>query len=151
MKPVKVEILEELLQALNQKTFDLDAWKIRSVLILKKIFGDRDPKVGYIEQLRYDYSSWALRDHSGGVVHDPVKDKAREIIETALIELKLEESDPVMNALSQTLSGLEMDQLKGILDKGEAANNELKDFLENLPSGKTIDILARFIRNRDQA
>jgi len=56
-----------------------------------------------------------------------------------------------MNALSQTLSGLELDQLKGILDKGEAANNELKDFLENLPSGKTIDILARFIRNRDQA
>ncbi len=50
------------------------------------------------ETLKYDYSSWNLRDHSGGKIHDAVKDKAHEIIESALIELRLSESSTLLVA-----------------------------------------------------
>jgi len=89
MDSAKTEILGDLLADIDNKAFDLEAWKKKAILILKKIFGERDDKISMIENLHYEFSSWSLRDSSGGTSYDKVKENARKIIEAATSELLL--------------------------------------------------------------
>ncbi|MBN1927036.1 MAG: hypothetical protein JW798_14480 [Prolixibacteraceae bacterium] len=146
MNQKKIEILNELLAAIDEQNFDLNAWKVKATLIVKKIFGENDPKAALIDGLHYDYSSWALRDHSGGKIHDSVKDKAKEIVEAAMVELKLEEGEnALMQNIRDELTGSEFAFLQEhIASLPESADN-LTSFLKELPEGKTEKILSKII------
>ncbi len=145
MKTEKIEILDDLLKALDQKNFDLSAWKIKAALVVKKVFGKNDPKIALIEGLNYDYSSWALRDHSGGKIHDSVKDKAKEIIEAAILELKLDDDEnPVMQIIRNELTGSEYAKLQEIISSSEKENG-LTTFIKDLPEKKAEKILTKII------
>jgi hypothetical protein len=148
MKTEKVEILGELLKALDQKNFDLSAWKIKAALVIRKAFGDKDPKIALIEGLNYDYSSWALRDHSGGKIHDSIKDKAKEIIEAAILELKLEDDEtPVMQIIRNELTGSEYAKLQEIISSSTEKENRLTAFFNEIPGNKAEKVLAKIIVN----
>lgn len=146
MEDNKISILRELLQAFNQKTFDLEAWKIKASIILKKIFGDDDEKVELINQLHYDYSSWNLRDHSGGKQHDSVSDQAKEIIETAIIELELSKNDsPILEIFQKHYTGAEFDELQLLINNNSLVEEKLTEYFSKITNSKKDLILAQII------
>jgi len=112
MENKKVIALEELLKTFDQPIFDLEAWKIKASLVLKKLFGSDDEKLDLIDKLHYDFSSWSLRDNSGSKQHDPVKNQAKEIINAAILELQIsEEENLTLDFFKKELSGADYEQL----------------------------------------
>ena len=146
MKDQKVEIVQELLSVIDQKKFDLEAWKIKASLALKIIFGDDDEKVRLIQNLHYDFSSWSLRDNSGGKKHDPIKDQAREIIESAILELKHSDNQPQVIALMRSqLTGDEFDQLQLLIENNRDDEASLIEYFSKIAPAKKDAILTQII------
>jgi hypothetical protein len=144
----KIEILKTLITDLNKKEFDLDAWKLKSEVVLKKILGPDDEKIQYLKNLRYDYSSWALRDHSGGTQHDSVKESAKNIIETALLELSLSETDNNWSAFLQNeLSKSDFSKLQDIRINTKNTQSDIDQFIEDMSNKSKNRILAALITN----
>src|SRR5664279_4626692 len=85
----EIELINRQIESLTAKNFDLEAWKSHTILFLERIFGKESTKVTMIKELKYNYSSWTLRDAAGtGKNSDPVILKAREILEAAGLELE---------------------------------------------------------------
>lgn len=85
----EIKILEEQIDKLNKKDFDLEAWKQYTIVLLARIFGDNNQKVMQIEKIEYDYSSWSLRDTSGSSEYlETCKKLGREILQASIDELK---------------------------------------------------------------
>ena len=146
MNNPKLEILQELLVPIDQKNFDIEAWKIKASLVLKRIFGNDDSKASLVDSLHYDYSSWSLRDHSGNRQIDPVKDKAKEIIESAILELRLSDQEPpVMEVIKGQLTGEEFDQLQLLVKNKESDEVSLTEYFSKIASAKKDQALAKII------
>jgi hypothetical protein len=85
----EIKILEEQIDKLNKKDFDLEAWKQYTIVLLARIFGDNNQKIRQIEKIEYDYSSWSLRDTSGSSEYlETCKKLGREILQASIDELK---------------------------------------------------------------
>ncbi|MCF8363228.1 MAG: hypothetical protein K9G70_11465 [Prolixibacteraceae bacterium] len=149
MDKKKIEILEALIQDLGQKNVDFDAWRVKTSLLLKKIFGNDDEKVELINNLHYDYSSWSLRDGFGGKQHDPVKDQAREILEAAKLELQLGEAKPddQSGIIKEKISGEEYQRLTSLLEN-KPTEQELTEYFSNIAPAIKDAILAKIILNK---
>ncbi len=146
MENIRKQVLLDLIAALDQKNFDLEAWKIRASLIIKKLFGENDEKNVLIKNLKYDYSSWNLRDNSGGNQHDGIKIKARGIIESAITEISLVKDEPyIMKVVAQELTGFEFSALKQCLQNSVNIVPELEKFVEGLAINKKDAILTQLI------
>ncbi len=91
MAEIEIALLQEQIAGLDEKTFDLDAWKNHTVILLERIFGDDSSKIRMIKSLHYDYSSWNLRDTAAtGKTKDAdsVRLQAGEILHAAITELQ---------------------------------------------------------------
>lgn len=139
METKQIAILNELLTAINQNNFDLDAWKLKANIVLSKIFGSNDPKIKLVENLQYNFSSWTLRDHSGGKLHDPVKTQAKEIIEAALLEIELNSTEnPILKEFEKQLTGSQFAILKSIIEQNN--RQALNVFLNEIDQKNEIFI-----------
>jgi len=146
MDSAKTEILGDLLADIDNKAFDLEAWKKKAILILKKIFGERDDKISMIENLHYEFSSWSLRDSSGGTSYDKVKENARKIIEAATSELLLAKNENlVLEVFKEELTGKEFAAIQSIIE--EPGNNmpALTVYFSNMSSEKKDQLLASLV------
>jgi hypothetical protein len=144
MENKKIAALNELLVSLNTSKFDMEAWKVKASIVFKKLFGNDGEKALMIDQLQYNYSSWSLRDHSGGKQYDPVKTKAREIIEAAILELKLSEGEnPVQEALSEHLSGKKANKLLDLIQKKDQKG--VQSFISNLDKDTKEQLLSQIL------
>jgi hypothetical protein len=151
MNEKKIAALENLLMSIEQKKFEMDAWKMKASLVLKAIFGANDEKVALINGLHYDFSSWALRDNSGGKQHDSIKDQAREIIEAAILELSFTESDSqIMISLEENLTGAEYKKLQHLLTKNEMQEADFSTYFSKIASSKKDLILARLMLKKKE-
>ncbi len=84
----EIKLLEEQVDKLKLKDFDLEAWKQYTIVLLARIFGDNNQKIQQIEKIEYDYSSWALRDTSGKSSYlDTCKKLGKEILMASIDEL----------------------------------------------------------------
>jgi hypothetical protein len=84
----EIKLLEEQIDKLKLKDFDLEAWKQYTIVLLARIFGDNNQKIQQIEKIEYDYSSWALRDTSGKSSYlDTCKKLGKEILMASIDEL----------------------------------------------------------------
>jgi hypothetical protein len=45
MENTKKQVLADLLSDLESKTFEIEAWKQKATLLIKRIFGDNDLKL----------------------------------------------------------------------------------------------------------
>lgn len=84
-----ISLLQKQIEKLKQPDFDLEAWKSATVALLSRIFGEGDSKVKQINELKIDYSSWALRDSNAK--YKPVetcKKKGQAILEAAIDEIE---------------------------------------------------------------
>ncbi|MEQ8470222.1 MAG: hypothetical protein RIC35_03515 [Marinoscillum sp.] len=85
-----INLLQLQIDKLEAEDFDLEAWKSSTVSVLTRVFGEKDPRIKQINELKIDYSSWALRDSNSH--YKPVetnKRKGKEILSTAISEVEL--------------------------------------------------------------
>lgn len=139
---------KKLEEKLDDKDFDLDAWKSAAAPLLSRTFGKEDARLSQLEALKIDYSSWALRD--APATYQPLascKKRAREIIQSAVDEVEIFGfgGKPVaMQVLTQVLSEEEAKQLRALADDG-AKKGELKKLLEKSGKAKLAEIVAMLL------
>ena len=131
MNPKKsIEVLQAQILKLEEKEFDLNAWKNFTELLLERIFGLNNTKIEAIEKIKYDQGSWVLRDETGYTNSiEACKKLGREVLEEAIVELETfglpeESSDTIsfrilMTALKDELTGSQLREIKkAVAEKG---------------------------------
>lgn len=84
----EIDLLQQQIEKLDSKDFDLEAWKTYTTVLLARIFGENSMKIRQIATIEYDYSSWSLRDTRGESSMDNCKKLGREILEASISELE---------------------------------------------------------------
>ena len=84
----EVQWLQSRIDKLHEPDFDLEAWKSGTIVVLARLFGERSPKIDQIASIRYEQSSWALRDAKGSntMLASNIR-RAEEILRVAIEEL----------------------------------------------------------------
>lgn len=158
----EIKLLEAQLQKLNEKEFDLQAWKQYTVVLLARIFGASDPKIEQVEKIEYDFSSWALRDTTGKSAYiETCKKLGREILQASIDELKAfgvpdkeiptESAIPVeaiQSALEEELKISQMRKLNEIINadkKPEEKKKALRELLETFDNEFAVNVLLHFL------
>jgi len=129
----EIELLKEQIKKIDDKDFDLEAWKILTINLLERIFGKQSTKIEQIKELKYDYSSWAMRETSG--THDSVEKRAKVILESAILEIEQfglpdknnQPTNVIAEVLKDELKGSDYKRIISILD--EEKNEEEKSKL----------------------
>jgi hypothetical protein len=137
----EIKLLEQQIEKLNDKDFDLDAWKQYMVVLFSRIFGDNSTKVKQIEKIEYDFSSWSLRDTTGKSEYlDTCKKLGREVVQASIDELKTfglpdiedgkEQTFPakiILEALEQDLKISQLRQLMAIVNSEKNPEEKKKE------------------------
>lgn len=156
MAEKEIALLKEQIDRLDDKKFDLEAWKNRTYMFLERIFGKESPKLKMIRELHYDYSSWSLRDTAAGGSakdKDPVRIQAREILEASISELeslglpqKKQEKLKIMELLEDELTGRQMKEMKILLDSNDDQKIEkIVNILNTIPGENLPLIIANLL------
>jgi hypothetical protein len=134
MAEKEIALLQEQIERLQDKKFDLEAWKSHTLIFLERIFGKDSSKLKMIKDLSYDYSSWNLRDTpAAGKTNDkdPVLMQAGEILNAAITELKSlglpetkKDNEKILELLSDELTGKQMKELETLNQSEDADKSE---------------------------
>ncbi len=125
-----IQLLTSRIEKLEAEDFDLKAWKSGTIVMLERIFGSDSQKTREIEKIRYEQSSWALRDAKGSEkLIDSCKRRGAEILRVAIEELQYfslpdDQTDDkreilqkvVQGALEKELKIAQMKELKQLLN-----------------------------------
>ncbi len=157
MADKEIEILQLQINKLKDKGFDLESWKIYTIGLLDRIFGHQTHKIDQIKELKYDYSSWSLRDTSGS--QDSIKKKAKVIIESAINELnqfglpamkKQEEpTNLIAEILKDELKGSEYKRITTIINENEndeTKSKHLTELLNDMDTATKDQIILNLMR-----
>lgn len=156
MAEKEISLLKEQLARLDEKKFDLEAWKNRTLIFLERIFGKDNSKLKLIQELHYDYSSWNLRDTAAAGKtkdKDPVKMQAREILGATILELERlglpegeDDQRKVWILLQDELTGKQVKEIEAILksDDQEKAK-KIGNILENLEKENLSLLIAKLL------
>jgi hypothetical protein len=159
MSENEIKLLKQQISSLETKKFDLEAWKSHTMIFISRIFGTSSEHLRLIRDLKYDYSSWSLRDTSGSMqLTDPVRTRAREILEAAITELqtfgspmKVSSSSEILEAFRNELTGKEMDELQKLLSLPEKEKTEgLKAFLSARKKDNLVSMLVQLLISASQ-
>ena len=164
MKEQYIKLLQNQVNKLDAKDFDLDSWKESTMLILERIFGKESGKIRRIGDIHYDLSSWSLRDTLGTSAHfDTCKKKGKDILEACIMEIETigipEKSTKtenhyipgiLMQALEEELKISQLRELQEILADNNQESREQKvyNFLGKIGSEPSMKILMRIIANQ---
>ena len=160
----EIKLLEEQINKLKLKDFDLEAWKQYTIVLLARIFGDNNQKIRQIEKIEYDYSSWALRDTSGSSSYlETCKKLGKEILQASVDELKTfglpdlnqpsQDHVPVnvlINALEDDLKVSQFRKLKSIVNTEKSTEDkqkEIKELLKDLQKEDILNIVLKVLSN----
>lgn len=138
MKSQYIKLLKKQITKLEDEHFDLEAWKTSAITVLHRIFGEDDPRVKQIENLKIDYSSWTLRDSNSN--YKPIetaKLKGKEIINTAIDEIEIfgAPDNHAMEVLGQ-------DFVKKIQ---KMSGSERKKHFEGMKKDKLVELLMQLV------
>ena len=85
----EIKLLNKQIDKLKAPDFDLGAWKSGTIILLERLFGSENQKIAQVEKIKYDQSSWALREAKGSTnMMETCKTQGREIILIAIDELE---------------------------------------------------------------
>ncbi len=156
MAEKEIALLQEQIERLGEKKFDLEAWKNHTTIFLERIFGKDSSKLRMIKDLGYDYSSWNLRDTAAAGKtsdKDPVLMQAEEILNAAIIELKTlglphekQEKEKIWELLNDELTGKQIRKLENLV-KSEVADKpeQITEILEDLEKEKLAAIILKLL------
>jgi hypothetical protein len=123
-----IKVLQDQIEKLEAKDFDLNAWKNFTILLLERIFGQKTRKTEAIRKIKYDQGSWVLRDETGYTNSiEACKKLGQEILEEAIVELGAfgapEETvnsipfEVILHALQDELTGSQFREIKNALEE----------------------------------
>jgi len=158
----EIKLLEDQITKLENKEFDLDAWKQYTIVILARIFGDNNQKITQIEKIEYDYSSWSLRDTSGKSSYlETCKKLGREILMASIEELKAfgppdlsgskDDHIPVeivVESLEDELKVSQFRELKKLINSPKSRTEktkEIKELLKDLDKEAALDVIHKIL------
>ncbi|MCF8365572.1 MAG: hypothetical protein K9H16_07315 [Bacteroidales bacterium] len=161
----QIEKLRTQISKLDDKNFDLEAWKKHSIILLDSIFGGDNQKIKQIEKIEYEYNSWSLRDTSGHTTYlESCKKIGREVLGAAIEELEMtgipEKSDEdgkinvhiILDALDDELKGSQYKTLMKLLKSDistKEKSRQLQDIIKELGNETVINILQGIIMHED--
>ncbi len=135
MAEKEIALLKEQINRLSEKNFDLEAWKNHTIIFLERIFGKDNSKIKMLKELRYDYSSWSLRDTAAAGKSkdkDPVRVQAQELLEATITELEKlgvpkdkPGNDRMWELLQDELTGRQVKEIQTII-KSEDPDKTVK-------------------------
>jgi hypothetical protein len=144
MAEKEIALLKDQIARLDERKFDLQAWKNRTIIFLERIFGKESPKLKMIKELHYDYSSWSLRDTAAGGSakdKDPVRIQAKEVLEATIAELESlglpqqkQEKLKIRELLEDELTGKQVKEMDALLNSDDPEKSEkMTKILEAIP------------------
>jgi len=156
MAETEIALLQEQIERLKEKKFDLEAWKNHTIIFLERIFGKENSKLKMIKELGYDYSSWNLRDTAAAGKtsdKDPVLLQAEEILTAAITELKAlglpktkKEKERIWDLLTDELTGKQLRELDNLIKSEDADKSEkIIKILEELEKEKLVAIFLKLL------
>jgi hypothetical protein len=161
MPEKEIQLLEQQIERLNAKDFDLETWKKYTIVVLANIFGAKNEKIRLVEKLEFRFNSWSLRDASGNESYEEgTKKLAREILQASIDELKTfgkpeiieEKTDQTIldfvNLLLDELKGSQVKLLRTILKSRESKEEKqrmIKEILEGLGEYGAYDVLTAML------
>ena len=162
MKTQEIGILKKQILKLDSADFDLEAWKTGAIILLERLFGPGNQKISQMEKIKYDQSSWALREAKGSNnMMETCKKRGREILDIAIDELnhfglpadlELERAAPfkttIVHALENELKIAEYREVVRIIGsdkKPEEKKQELIDTLNNYGHDIAENVLASIL------
>ena len=154
MAEKEINLLKAQREKLSEKSFDLDGWKNQTLLFLQRIFGEDHTILEMISELKYDYSSWHLRDATGNEkLEDPIKMQARQILDAAIAELdhlglpsRKKQENPVWNMLEEELTGKQLKEMKEIaIEDADNRAEKLAEKLNVLKKESLVGIISRIM------
>ncbi len=159
MAEKEIGLLKEQLLRLDDPKFELEAWKNHCLIFLERIFGKENSKLRLIRDLRYDYSSWNLRDTAAAGKtkdKDPVKMQAREILEATITELEhlglpsdTNNAQKVWELLQDELTGRQIKEIEAILNTNDTTKLEkISDILEKIEKESLANIISKLLLNQ---
>lgn len=140
-----IEKLNELKKELDQKSFNLDSWKLKTINILRTIFGAEYINIEQLDQIHYDYSSWSLRDSSGGKNIDKVLDMAHAIIDTAIFDVTIKASNQ-KETIQNILDTNQYQKLTELLNQEQIDDSSLKSLLQKLEESQKVNLLQTLLK-----
>ena len=146
MNSNEIKLLQKQQGKLDAEDFDLEAWKTGAIIILERIFGPDNQKIAQIDKIKYDQSSWALREAKGSKnMMETCKKQGREILGIAIDELEhfglpeeIEEShaapfkSTIIQALENELKISEYRDVARIIDSDKKMVEKKKELIEAL-------------------
>ena len=156
MAEKEISLLKEQIERLNEKKFDLEAWKNHTIIFLERIFGKESSKIKMIKSLAYDYSSWSLRDTAASGKtkdKDPVRLQAQEILEATIIELEslglpdsYQGKDKIWALLEDDLTGKQMKELEKMASSEDSDKKEkMEQIIIELGNEKMASIIIQLL------
>jgi len=156
MAEIEIALLQEQIDKLSDKKFDLEAWKNHTIIFLERIFGKESSKLKMIKELKYDYSSWNMRNTAAsGKTNDkdPVLLQAEEILTATITELKTlglpktkEEKEKIWELISDELTGKQLKELEALIKSEETDRIEkITIILEELEKERLASIILKLL------
>jgi hypothetical protein len=156
MAKQEIALLKEQLAKLDEKKFDFEAWKNHTLIFLERIFGRENSKINLIKELRYDYSSWNLRDTAAAGKtkdKDPVKMQAREILSATITEIEKlglpqdkSKEEKIWKLLLDELTGKQIKEIETILNSEDPDKaDKISNILETLSQENLAMILTQLL------
>ncbi|WP_424962692.1 hypothetical protein [Ekhidna sp.] len=136
MKSQYIKLLKKQISKLEEDSFDLEAWKTSAITVLERIFGENDPRAKQIENLKIDYSSWALRDSNSK--YKPIetaKLKGKEVLNTAIDEIEIFGAPE--NHAVEVLGSDFVKKMQNMSD------SERKKYFDGMKKGELVDLLMK--------
>lgn len=161
MKEKSTEIFARQIEKIDLPDFDLESWKMQTIVLIERIFGERSSLSEQVRNLHSDYSSWTLRDTRGkSSPIENAKQRARDILSAAMIELDQmnyqgeEEQSPVLDAIRESLEEhLKMSayrKIVGIVQADiptEQKEEEIRDLLRDSDADLAHDFFVSLFSN----
>lgn len=144
MNAAYTPLLEKRIILLEEKDFDLEAWKTGTVLLLGRAFGEDNSYGREINNLKVDYSSWSLRDATSDYnPREACKRAGQEILELAVAELQLaHEQEKTAPDITEELADANTELADAIAKKDEETVRKL---LNKENKGQLVNLLTKLL------
>jgi hypothetical protein len=162
MAQKEIKLLEQQIERLGAKDFNLDSWKNYTLIILSKIFGNDNEMCKKIEQIDFKFNSWSLRDASGNESYEEGKKRqAKEILQAAIDQLnifglpKKEDNEftetqikDLLQFLLDELKGAQVKRLKNIISSNtssEEKRRQVNELISEIGDNTAFDIFTNML------
>ncbi|CAI8207555.1 MAG: Uncharacterised protein [SAR116 cluster bacterium] len=170
----QIELIQNQIDKLEHKEFDLSAWKSSTILVLDRIFGNDFQGIKSIENIKYKSGGIATGSSSSFWNNmSSFKKQGKDILETCITELKtfgerektanidsgininLTQNQTVnlnliINALEDELTVSQMKELKKIMKDGDTKADKKKKIIDKIKgfgSDVAVNILTNILTN----